>query len=96
MSTPFSEYGPFEVGEICRVVYSKDHPEFIGREVEIISLPHPCRNSVSGENWVGYGTNIKNYDPPESYLRRRKPPTTGEQSVMQMFVDAPQRVEVPA
>jgi hypothetical protein len=99
MTAHFSEFGPFAVGEICRIVHSDSYPELVGMEVRITAPAGPQR-SKTGEVWIGYGTDLcycgKDVTPPESYLRRRKPPTTGEQSVMQMFVDAPQRQGVPA
>jgi hypothetical protein len=99
MSAPFNEYGPFSVGEICRIVHSDSYPELVGMEVRITALASPKRGKT-GEVWIGYDTDLcyrgKDVTPPESYLRRRRPPSTGEQSVMQLFVDAPQRQGVPA
>jgi hypothetical protein len=97
MSEQFNEFGPFAVGEICRVIHSDTCPELIGSEVEIRSAPL-LRGQPDGATWYGYETDIPHFAPPESYLRRRRPPAadSNERMYVQMWRDmadkAPQRV----
>lgn len=102
MSEQFNEFGPFAVGEICRIVRCDTYPELVGREVMIAE---PCQRLIetkTGEAYDGYRTDLtyKNSRvcPPESYLRRRKPPTEykGERLIATLIREtldkAPQRV----
>lgn len=106
MSEQFNEYGPFAVGEICRVVRADNFPELLGREVTIVARRRRLINSITGKPYDGYLTDLFHngvrIGAPESYLRRRKPPAadSNERMYVQMWRDmadkAPQRVEVPA
>jgi hypothetical protein len=104
MSAPFSEFGPFAVGEICRIVRCDTYPELVWHEVMITE---PCQRLIetkTGEFYDGYRTDLayKNSRvcPPESYLRRRRPPAldTGERMFMQQLHDLADRLRqgVPA
>lgn len=87
MSKPFNEFGPFAVGEVCRIVWSDSAPQIIGTEVKITSAPGP-RKSINGEKWIGYGTDLCvdgiPIHPPEDYLRRVKPPASDASERMHM------------
>jgi hypothetical protein len=97
MTAHFSEFGPFAVGEIvegCNHIYDT---HLNGMQCEITGRL-AIRNGINplgveqdiSAYFVRWSSGIETNTEPRN-LRRRKPPTTGEQSVMQMFV-APQRV----
>jgi hypothetical protein len=94
---------PFKVGEIAIGQNFVDFPEHNGEDLVIIegarfgpTIDKMDRVVRTGVTYKVESTNGEQFVCSPSCLRRRKPPSTGEQSVMQMFVDAPLRVEVPA
>jgi hypothetical protein len=83
MSAMFNDRGPFKVGEVCVVTGSETQPRFNGCEATILSVHHDEIYVVDvkhpdGGQWLAR----------ERRLRRKRPPTTGEQSILALF-DAP-------
>lgn len=106
MSEQFNEFGPFAVGEVCRIVGAEYFPELIGREVTIAGPRQRATDTRSGEPYDGYPVDMiyKGYYiiAQESCLRRRRPPTSDSNERMymkkwrEMADKAPQRVGEPA
>lgn len=92
---------PFRVGEIA--IHKPDpggDPAFTildGEEVEIIGALE-MRDSVDGPyySYEVFHPAAGDFLCAPHELRRRKPPTTGEQAIRAMFTNAPQRVGEPA
>jgi hypothetical protein len=105
MTAPFNEFGPFVVGEICRIVRCDKFPELIGFDL-VIETPLQEWITGRGVRYLGYGTDFYykgvRVCPKEEYLRRRKPPAldTGERLIATLIREtldkAPQRQGIPA
>jgi hypothetical protein len=94
---------PFKVGEIAIGQHFADFPEHNGEDLLVIesarfgpTIDKMDRVIRTGVTYEVESTRGERFHCDPSHLRRRKPPSTGEQSVMQMFVDAPLRVGEPA
>jgi hypothetical protein len=107
MTTPFSEFGPFAVGEICRIQGLLNRAECNGEMVEILSGEHEDNDahnpnifysdwyavkSKSGARWLVRRGNMRRVKPPAADSNER----THMQRWRDMADKAPQRVEVPA
>lgn len=92
MGEQFNDRGPFRVGEVCIIVKTMSFPELLGREVTIIAPPGHGVIAKSGDLIIGYEVDLVHkglrIGVPEDCLRRKRPPTTGEQIIRAMF-DAP-------
>lgn len=87
---------PFNVGEFA-ILQNCLYPENNGEECEIIG-PLQMRKSLELGVIMAYKIQYRKGTAvtlPHT-LRRRKPPTTGEESVMSMFLTSPQKKGVTA
>lgn len=98
MSEEFTDPGPFNVGDVVKIVKTYTHHNMRGTVVTIMGPLQMIR--VNGEWEMGHLTDQKLGERPvyvmPDQIRRRKPPTTGEETCMSWFVVTPQREKAPA
>lgn len=89
----------FKVGEIVVGQNITSQPEYNGMEAEIIGglEPRRCHRNATGEVLgtvmtyaVRWANGLVTAQEPHK-LRRRKPPTTGEESIMALLKRVPHR-----
>lgn len=87
---------PFKVGEFA-ILQNCVYPENNGEECEIIG-PLQMRKSIELGVIMAYEIQYRKGIAVTSphMLRRRKPPTTGEASILAMFLTSPQKKGVTA
>lgn len=106
MTAPFNDRGPFSVGEVCRLVNIEKTPELNGHEVTI-ALIYPFGAGYEDSEGkqcfhdgvavlYGYYIDGIGYVSDESQLRRKRPPSTGEDKVMELFTKTPNKLLEPA
>lgn len=93
--------GPFKVGDICILQNLQNHPQYNGEECIVVG----GLEVRVGFNRAGEPSEAACYQVAgcgeidlvlPHQLRPRKPPTTGEQSILSLFLTAPQRIGEPA
>lgn len=89
----------FKIGEVAILCNARFNPSLNGMECEItggLELREVTQDSSIALRYAVRGADGNDYHADPHQLRRRKPPTTGEESVLAMFKPATKREGAPA
>lgn len=78
----------FKVGEVATIQNAVFDLWLNGQDCTVVRGLHRIQDSRTGEIFIGYSVELPNGKPLGCHphqLKKRKPPTTGEDAVMGMF-----------
>lgn len=98
MSEEFTDPGPFAVGDVVKLIKTYKFHHMLG---EVVSIMGPLQVVIINCDWdLAHLTSLTHNGRPlyvtPDQIRRRKPPTTGEEFVLALFKTTPHREKAPA